>query len=79
MRFNPKSHRLAVAGIAALALAVPATAGAHTAGSGSMSDDEINALTCGHLGVPCSAPKKAHKARSTRSKARAHVRTRRDH
>jgi hypothetical protein len=84
MRFNAKSHRFAtIAGLATLALAIPAPAGAQAAkGAGSMSDDEIYSLTCGHLGVPCSSPKKAHKARSVRKvrsvrKARAHVRSHR--
>lgn len=77
MRWIAKPHRVAgIAGLATLALALPASAGADTAkGGGSLSDDEIYALTCGHLGVPCSEPKKARKARTR--KVRAHVRSRR--
>jgi hypothetical protein len=68
-----------------LALAVPAAAQAASDGaSKSFSDDEIFALTCGHLGVSCapashhrkpkarSARKAVRKARSVR-RVRAHI------
>lgn len=62
------SRRLPVAIAAAAALAAlpaPALAGHGGGGQRAMSPDEIYALTCGHLGVPCAVGgRHAHKARA---------------
>lgn len=57
-------------------LALSASPAAARDSSGSMSDAEIYAATCGHLGVPCSdGHGKRHHARSAKVKRR-HARAR---
>jgi hypothetical protein len=70
-RFGMSTKRkLVLAAVIWAALAaVPPPSDADTR---AMTDEEIAALTCGHLGVPCPAPDRAH--RRCHSASRAHTR-----
>jgi hypothetical protein len=50
----PRRTALAALAVAAALAAVPA--GARADAPTPMTDDQMYALTCGHLGVPCAAP-----------------------
>jgi hypothetical protein len=54
------SRRTALAALAVAAALAAVPAGARADGPKPMTDDEMYALTCGHLGVPCAAPAPRH-------------------
>jgi hypothetical protein len=61
--------------LAAAALAVvPATAAAGDGDAKPMSSDQVYALTCGHLGVPCNPPHARHHARARHARGARHGR-----
>lgn len=66
---------IAVATFVAAALAaVPATAAAGDGDAKPMSAAQAYALTCGHLGVPCSPPHARHRARARHARGARHGR-----
>ena len=74
---NTTTRSTFTAAVAALVISVaPAAAFAADGDAKPMSSAEAYALTCGHLGVPCSPPRARHHARSRHHArgARHHVR-----
>jgi hypothetical protein len=69
-------HTLAATLVAAAFAVVPATAAAGDGDAQPMSSAESYALTCGHLGVPCSPPHARHRARSRHARGARHHRRR---
>jgi hypothetical protein len=70
-------HTIAAALAAAAFAIVPATAAAGDGDAKPMSSAESYALTCGHLGVPCSPPHARHHARSRHARGARHHRRQR--
>jgi hypothetical protein len=64
---NTTTRPTLAAVLAAAALAVvPAGAVASDGDAKPMSSEQVYALTCGHLGVPCNPPHARHHARGAR-------------
>jgi hypothetical protein len=66
----PRRTALAALAVAAALATVPAGAGADA--SAPMTDDQMYALTCGHLGVPCAAPAPRQSHRRARAAGARH-------
>jgi hypothetical protein len=65
-------RRTAFAALAVAAALAAVPAGARADGAAPMTEDQMYALTCGHLGVPCAAPAPRHGHRSARAAGARH-------
>jgi hypothetical protein len=68
------SRRTALAALAVAAALAAVPAGARADGPAPMTADQIYALTCGHLGVPCAAPATHHSHGRARTAGERHRR-----
>jgi hypothetical protein len=65
-------RRTALAALAVAAALAAVPAGARADAPAPMTDEQMYALTCGHLGVPCAAPAPRHGHRSARAAGARH-------